>query len=229
MKLSLLMITLVLVGCASAPITQEQAIAHAISADATMRNLVSTCYQMGGQAKNVAYSAKKTWWAANAPIVEAADRSFINAVNTSFGQRETAPVIGTLRFTQGVQNTALAEVQALLGNTDPAEKCIDALAPYVAGEKDLMNDPAYAPWYREMMNQTQPDLSVMETAKLANAKQRKYGRSLYLVQSKVVAMGCQNADITLLRNQWPLEVYDAQCADKTYLLARCEWGKCDIF
>ena len=229
MRISIIVASLVLVSCAGAPVSQEQAIANALAEDATVRNLADTCTHVGGQARLAAYSAQKAWWASNAEIVKAADRGFINGVNASFGEREEAAVIGTLHFTQDVETSATSTVQKLLNGGNAEDKCVAALAPYESGEKDLSNDKKYRAAYTQLLEQSDADLSSLASARLANAKQRKYGRSLFVVENKVAGMGCQQPSITLLRNQWPLEVYDAQCADKSYLIARCEWGKCEIF
>ena len=71
------------------------------------------------------------------------------------------------------------------------------------------------------------DLEIKRAAVSVEAG-KEYGRSFYVVEKMAKRNGCSGAEVHLLKNAWPHEVYDASCPDGSYLLMRCEWGNCLI-
>jgi hypothetical protein len=102
------------------------------------------------------------------------------------------------------------------------------LTAYRDGRNDLSREQRYFETLVTLQNEREVLDSDVEQAVSINARYRRYGRSLFVVEQHMARQGCNEPQIALLRNAWPLEVYDAICADQSYYLVQCEWGRCDV-
>ena len=224
----LLLLPIVLAACSSAPIG-DVAINHALQEEATLREVADQCKDLGGAVRTSAFQARKDWWKRNGAIVRAADNGFLHNIDASFGERDQSSALTAITVTYQLTENAAVEANGILSSGNPEKGCLKILEEYESGVRDLNNDKKMREAYVNLQNQAKADFAQLKKAKGKVAKNRKYGRSLFVVENKLKQQGCTQPNISLLRNSWPLEVYDAQCADKSYFLVRCQWGKCEAY
>ncbi len=218
----------VLSACGSAP-TKSDAISLALQEEAMLRDLAAECQKVSKEARVAAYNARKNWWKRNGAIVKASDSLLVNNSTFVFGDRELPAAQALIRVTTDVREIAESYAAEVTNASDKEKACLNELEKYDSGELDLAKDKTLQDTYIEIQNQAKSDYQGISAAKVKVAKDRSYGRSLFVVEAKLKDRGCQSPKVALLRNSWPLEVYDAQCSDKSYFLVRCQWGKCKVF
>lgn len=218
----------VLLSACGATLTKSDAIETALKEEAFLRELAATCQGVSPDARVAAYKAQQNWWKRNGTIVEASDSVMVNDVDFAFGERDKPAAKALIQVTGNVRDNAESSVKALM-TSDNERTCLKELEKYQSGEKDLSNDKQMAQLFVDIQNKADADYTALKSVKKSVSKDRSYGRSLFVVENKLSQKGCQGPKVALLRSAWPLEVYDAQCPDKTYYLVRCQWGKCKVY
>lgn len=228
--LSVLALSL-LAGCStskSASSTNE-AVYYALQTDMQLRLWVDHCEGISGRAKQVAWQAKKNWWRRNGAFVEGADYGLTREIMMVSGDRDVTGANLALGITSQVVDQAEKEMQLVLEGSSNQEKlCMNMLAKFNDGDYDLRDNNQLYPTLVDLQRREQRNGQNLEekAAKLEMAKKRKFGRSLYAVEKLAKRSGCPGAKVQVIKADWPHEVYDVQCPDKSYVLVRCEWGNC---
>lgn len=220
-------------GCAStSPLSPTgEAVYYALQTDTTLRSWVDACEGVSAKAKQTAYTAKQNWWKRNGAFVESADFGLTYDIITVTDERAETGARMAMALTWQVVESAENEVNEMLdGASDPEDLCLRVLTQYNEGERDLRgNDTLYNSLVElQRRSQRQGKDTELKKAEIESRTGKVYGRSFYVVEKMAKRSGCPGADVQLLKNDWPFEVYDARCPDGSYLLMRCEWGNCLI-
>jgi hypothetical protein len=224
-------VLLFLVGCAAPKSSTSEAVYYALQTDVQLRLWVEHCEGINGKVKQVAWQAKKNWWRRNGAFVEGADYGLTREIMLVSGDRDVTGANVAMGLTSQVVNEAEKEMQAILdGSSNQQKLCLNMLGKFNDGAYDLRDNNKYYPTLVDLQRRAQRDGTDLEekSAKLAVNKQRKFGRSLYSVEKLAKRSGCPGANVKVIKADWPHEVYDVQCPDKSYVLVRCEWGNCLI-
>jgi len=221
-----------LAGCSSNPLSPTgEAIYYALQTDTSIRSWVDACYDVSSEAKQKALTAKRNWWQRNGAFVESADFGLAyDIIHVTDDRAETGARMA-MALTWQVVETAEREVNELMGDVSNKEDlCLRILNQYNEGERDLRgNQELYDSLVKlQRRSQSQGKDLAMQRASVEKRTKRIYGRSFYVVEKLAKRHGCPAAEVQLLKNDWPHEVYDARCPDGSYVLARCEWGNCLI-
>lgn len=227
--LSLLMVTL-LAACSSNPQSSTgQAVYYALQTDVQLRLWVEHCRSLGPKVRQAAWQAKTNWWRRNGAFVEGADYGLTREIMLVSGDRDVTGANIALGVTTQVVEDAEAEMAGILqGSSDQRGLCLNMLAKFNDGDYDLRDNNQFYPTLVDLQRRSQrngKDLMEKSAALVVN-KQRKFGRSLYVVEKLAKRSGCPGANVKVLKTDWPHEVYDVTCPDQSYILVRCEWGNC---
>lgn len=227
--LSAFVTVLILAGCASLPTPRSEAIHYALTTDATLRELANECARMSPELRTLAVQAQRDWWRRNGNIVAAADYGLLQ-LNWDDARQpvEDQRAYLSMQILEMVQDNADTQVAEWTEGKKAGEECEDQLVRYRDGKADLSREKKYFETLVALQNEKERLTTDVDQARVINAHYRKYGRSLFVVEQKVQVLGCDRPQISMLRNAWPLEVYDAVCSDQSYLLIQCEWGRCDV-
>ncbi|MFQ3172454.1 MAG: hypothetical protein ACI9DG_002495 [Oleispira sp.] len=224
------LLLLMLVGCSSAPPSSTgQAVYYALQTDVQLRLWVDHCQDMSAKAKQAAWQAKNNWWRRNGAFVEGADYGLTREIMLVSGERDVTGANIALGITTQVVADAEAEMKLILEGSGNQEKlCLNMLSKFNSGDYDLRDNNQFYPTLVDLQRRAQRDGKDLEekAAALVIKKQRKFGRSLYVVEKLAKRSGCPGANVKVIKADWPNEVYDVQCPDKSYILVRCEWGNC---
>jgi hypothetical protein len=227
-----LMIFSLLTACSSAPQSSTgQAIYYALQTDVQLRLWSDHCSQIDPQVKQKAWQAQKNWWQRNGAFVEGADYGLTREVMLVSGDRDVTGANVALGVTTQVVEDAEAEVASILKESgDQKQLCLNMLAKFNDGEYDLRDNNQFYPTLVDLQRRSQRDGQNIEekAAALEIKKQRKFGRSLYVVEKLAKREGCPGGQAKVIKADWPNEVYDVTCPDKSYILVRCEWGNCVV-
>lgn len=223
------LVVVLLAGCASLPTPRSEAIHYALTTDATLRELAEQCARVSPDLRTKAVQAQRDWWRRNGSVVAAADYGLLQ-LNWDDAREplEKQRAYLSMQVLEMVHSDAGAQVAEWVDGKKTERNCEKQLANYQDGDLDLSQQKKYFNTLVALQNEQKQQLEDVDQARAINARYRKYGRSLFLVEQKVQTLGCNRPQISMLRNDWPLEVYDAVCSDQTYLLVQCEWGRCDI-
>ncbi len=225
------LVLLFLVGCAAPKSSTSEAVYYALQTDVQLRLWVEHCEGINGKVKQVAWQAKKNWWRRNGAFVEGADYGLTREIMLVSGDRDVTGANIAMGLTSQVVNEAEKEMQAILDSSSNQQKlCLNMLGKFNDGAYDLRDNNKFYPTLVDLQRRAQRDGTDLEEklAALAVGKQRKFGRSLYAVEKLAKRSGCPGANVKVIKADWPHEVYDVQCPDKSYVLVRCEWGNCLI-
>lgn len=220
----------VLQGCSSNPLSKTgEAVYYALQTETTLRAWVDACSDVSAETRQAAYTAKQNWWKRNGAFVESADFGLgYDIIYVTEERAETGARLA-MALTWQVVETAESEVNNLLADSgNRQDLCLRVLNQYNKGDKDLHgNDELYNSLVdlQRRSERNGKDLD-MKRASVQAATGKVYGRSFYVVEKMAKRNGCPGAEVQLLKNAWPHEVYDAKCPDGSYLLVRCEWGNC---
>lgn len=234
MRLTALMLILTagLVGCSSSPLTKTgESIYYALQTDTSLRSWVDACYDVSSDSKRQALMAKRNWWKRNGAFVESADFGLAYDIIKVTDTRAETGARMAMALTWQVVETAEKEVSELMAETSNKEDlCLRILQQYNEGERDLRgNEELYNGLVKlQRRAQSQGKELALKRAAIEKVTKKVYGRSFYVVEKMTKRHGCPGAEVQLLKNDWPHEVYDARCPDGSYILARCEWGNCLI-
>lgn len=218
-------------GCASKQhATTADAVQFALQTDTTLRTWVDECQQVSHRAKQVAWQAKNSWWRRNGAYVLGADYGLTNELMKVTDERDVTGALVASGLVAQVYANSQGEVLELLNSTgNKQDLCENVLNKYAEGDYDFNNNPVFYPMLLNLENRATKDKDKLFEKKAAQStkKSRRFGRSLYVVE-KLSNKICSNADVSILKEQWPYEVYNVQCSNTKYSLVRCEWGSCLI-
>ena len=232
-KFSLGFVVLVLLfqGCSSQQLSPTgEAIYDALGANMQLREWAEQCEVLSPELKRTALLAKKNWWQRNGTFVEAADFGLSYELIHVFDQRTDEGARLAMAVTWNLVLDAELAVKQRLASGHHVKVCEQVLKDYELGKFDLGSK---SQWHRELVELQQrkqahgEDLAVKQ-ASMAVKTGKEYGRSFYIVEKLIKRNGCSAADVQLIQNRWPDEVYDARCGDQSYLLMRCEWANCRV-
>lgn len=227
-----LMILSLLTACSSAPQSSTgQAIYYALQTDVQLRLWADHCSQIDPQVKQKAWQAQKNWWQRNGAFVEGADYGLTREVMLLSGDRDVTGANVALGVTTQVVDDAETEMASILRESGDQKKlCLNMLAKFNDGEYDLRDNNQFYPTLVDLQRRSQRDGQNLEekAAALEVKKQRKFGRSLYVVEKLAKRTGCPGGQAKVIKADWPNEVYDVSCPDNSYILIRCEWGNCVV-
>ena len=227
---SVILSVLLMQGCASTQLSPTgDAVYYALQTDTTLRSWVDACEGVSAKAKQAAYTARQNWWKRNGAFVESADFGLAYDMITVTDERAETGARVAMALTWQVVETAEKEVNDLLdGASDREDLCLRVLSQYNQGERDLRgNDKVYDSLVNlQRRYQSEGTDLNLKRAAVESKTGKIYGRSFYVVEKMAKRNGCSGAEVQLLKNAWPFEVYDARCPDGSYLLVRCEWGNC---
>ncbi len=222
---------LALAACSGVSRTpQEQAISYALVSDVIVRKLTDECGKVSVTAKQAAWRGYRSWWKRNGNLVEAADYGLsYNLVTLTDDRQETGA-----RYAMGLTFDIVAEaeqrVAELLHNGDKEETCLDVMADYRDGEMDLGEETNLYELLVGLQQEQETkgtDLA-LRISRIENKKKKKYSRSAYIVEKLVKREGCARPRVRSLKADGPNEILEAVCADKSFMLVRCEWRNCKI-
>jgi hypothetical protein len=226
--LTVMVVTLsVLVGCASLPTPRSEAIHYALTTDASLRELASQCRGVSAQLESQSVQTQRDWWRRNGAAVSAANYGLLqlNWDQTAEPTEQQRAYL-SMQVTEMVQTDAREQVKGWMGDR-PERNCAAQLTKFQDGKLDISRNQDHFDTLVALQNEEKQSLAGVEQARVINARFRRYGRSLFVVEQKLMAQGCNQPQVSMLRNEWPLEVYDAVCSDTSYVLMQCEWGRCD--
>ncbi len=227
-----LMTLSLLTACSSAPQSSTgQAIYYALQTDVQLRLWSDHCSKIDPQVKQKAWQAQKNWWQRNGAFVEGADYGLTREVMLISGERDVTGANVALGVTTQVVQDAEAEMAGILKESGDQKKlCLNMLAKFNDGEYDLRDNNQFYPTLVDLQRRSQRDGQDLEekAAALEIKKQRKFGRSLYVVEKLAKRSGCPGGKVKVIKADWPNEVYDVTCPDNSYVLVRCEWGNCVV-
>lgn len=229
LSFSLILLSL-LTACASAPRSSTgQAVYYALQTDVQLRLWAEHCQDIGPKVKQASWQAKKNWWHRNGAFVEGADYGLTREIMLVSGERDVTGANIALGLTTQVVEDAEAEMAAILEESgDHRKLCLNMLSKFNDGDYDLRDNNQFYPTLVDLQRRAQGDGKALEekNASLSMKKRRKFGRSLYVVEKLAKRTGCPGANVKVIKADWPHEVYDVTCPDKSYILVRCEWGNC---
>ncbi|WP_430461984.1 hypothetical protein ACQUQU_04100 [Thalassolituus sp. LLYu03] len=220
----------ILQGCSSSPLSPTgDAVYYALQSDTTLRAWVDACEKVSADTRQAAYTARQNWWKRNGAFVESADFGLgYDIIHVSDERAETGARMA-MALTWQVVETAENEVNDLLSSSgNRADLCKRVLDQYNNGERDLHGNSDVYDSLVSLQRRSEregKDTSIKRAA-IESKTGKVYGRSFYVVEKMAKRQGCAGAEVHLLKNAWPFEVYDARCPDDSYLLVRCEWGNC---
>ncbi len=227
--LSLIIFTL-LAGCSSAPQSSTgQAVYYALQTDVQLRLWSDHCRGLGPKVKQAAWQAKTNWWRRNGAFVEGADYGLTREIMLVSGDRDVTGANIALGITTQVVEDAEAEMADILKESgDQRKLCLSMLSKFNDGDYDLRDNNQFYPTLVDLQRRSEREGKDLleKSAALATNKQRKFGRSLFVVEKLAKRSGCPGANVKVIKTDWPHEVYDVTCPDKSYILVRCEWGNC---
>lgn len=228
---SLLGSLFILTGCSTQQLSpMGLAVYDTLETDAELRTWVSACQTQSPDLQRTAMLTYRNWWQRNGSYVESADFGLAyGLVRVSAERVETGARLASGITWNIIQNADLDVRQRLTPNN--AEKtCYSVLAQYDSGKHDFGKKNQ---WHKELaelqrLKQERGAELAQQQANIVAASGKEYGRSLYVVERLAKREGCDAADVRLIKNSWPNEVYEARCAGQNYLLMLCEWGNCRL-
>ncbi|MDX1472718.1 MAG: hypothetical protein R3309_01040 [Reinekea sp.] len=217
-----------LLGCSSAPL-KTTAIHQALVTDSAIRQAVEHCVDLGVEESRLAMREQQNWWLRNNTLVLAADYGVLELNWEQVpDEAESQRAVLAIQTLERIQLDANDQVERWFGDYDETDDCRKVFGNVAKGRLDLARDKKLADELTAIAQRRQSVSNDAESARSINTRYRKYGRSLFVVEKVLREAGCSKPNVALLRNSWPLEVYDAVCTPQDYLLVKCEWGRCDV-
>ncbi|MFK4752155.1 hypothetical protein [Oceanobacter antarcticus] len=219
-------------GCASSPLSAKgDAIYDALALDTRLRTWADSCSKVSYKADKAAQLARQNWWSRNGNLVESADYGLAYDLVTVTDTRQPTGARLAMALTWGIVESAEQEVNAALANNAERESsCLQVLEEFDRGDLDLADREATYKALLELQHHKdmQGDALLLKQAAVEKQTGKVYGRSYYVVEKLSQRFACPGAQVNLLSNAWPDEVYQARCDDGSFLLVRCQWGNCMI-
>lgn len=228
-RIILVLISLSLIACSGPQRKpQEQAIYQTLVEDLTFRKLADHCNSVSKATEQHVWRAEKEWRQRNDVFVEAADFGFAyNMINLTGDRQETGA-----RYAMGlsfdVVHDAEQKAQDIIKSGLSHDDCFDLMAEYKDGKKDFSeNKERYAMLLNLLQEKKRSgEDTLLKQAQLEVKKGRSYSRSSITAQKMAARSICPGAKILTLKSKWPLEIFEASCPDKSYVLIECKWGNC---
>lgn len=219
----LILTSLLLMGCSSHGV-KTAPIVDALSTHQGVLSTVEYCTTVNAEQTLLYQRAAQSWWQQNAQLVHAADWGLVelNWYGASERAIEDRTLIG-LALLENIQQKGDKASRQWLGRRMAPKDCEDWATQVLRGRYDLKSDKSLVALGEQRRSVTEN----VEAAKAINTRYRQYGRSLFIVEQTLRASGCSSNNVALLRNAWPVEVYDATC-EQNYVLVQCEWGRCEV-
>jgi len=227
-KIIFAMVALFTVGCASLP-PQTEAIHEALVIDAALREATDQCAVVGSGERRLAERERVEWWKRNGSYVLAADYGILQ-LNWEDAPEKSEPqrAVLAMQLLENIQIESALLLDDWFGDYEESNECEKLFKQVNKGKFDLDDNKKRKKILDTLVGKRQDMSNDAELARSINSRYRKYGRSLFVVEKALKVAGCSTPNIALLRNSWPIEVYDAVCSQKDYLLVKCEWGRCEI-
>lgn len=233
MKRNAVMVTAlaVLAGCASPGAQYEnKAVAYAFETEAELRSWVAACEPVSGTAMAAARNADRTWWERNGAMMAAADYGFVRELDSfSDDRREDTVALFAMQAGYSLNQQMNTRVAEQLDTRNPERVCVNELAAFEAGDRDLNQNQEHYSALVALSNSAGLDQRAISASRQASRPESEYGRSFYEVETALSRNQCTDPTISLLRADWPRETYEAQCADQQYKLISCEWNRCTVY
>lgn len=228
LRLLLTLPVFLLMSCSSMP-EQTEAIHEALTTDSAIRQAVTLCAPTDIAVRRQATREQLDWWQRNRDYVLGADFGLL-ALNWDQANdaSEAERAVLAMQVLEFIQTDSQAQLTGWLGQKPSAGECSRLFDKVADGKYDLDRPRRQADLLQSYYQNRQPLKSELTASRSINTRYRKYGRSLFLVEKELQQIGCAQPTVSLLRNSWPLEVYDAVCQSDDYLLVKCEWGRCDV-
>lgn len=226
--LLLMLVTASLFSCSSVS-KRTTAIHDTLVTDAAMHQAALNCSAYGGDERRIAQQERVNWWRRNSNYVLAADYGLLQLTWDDAPQpAETQRAVLSMQLLENIQTDADILLAEWFGRYEEPEDCIKLFERVEKGRLDISRDKNQAGILSEIYAQRVSVEGDAETARSINTRYRKYGRSLFVVEDLLRQEGCQSPTVSMLRNSWPLEVYDAACNTNTYVIVQCNWGRCEL-
>ena len=223
-----LCVVALLAGCASVP-PKTEAIHHVLVTDSAIRQAVDQCGSVGIEERRLALREQAQWWQRNNTYVLAADFGILELNWAQISDSvEAERAILAMQLLELIQLDADAQLEKWFGQERNSKECQSLFNEIAEGRFDIFKLKKTASELDEIYQRRVAQTDDVESARSINSRYRKYGRSLFVVEKSLQAAGCDKPNIALLRNSWPLEVYDAVCDQQEYLVVKCEWGRCEV-
>ena len=219
---------LALLGCSSLP-PQTQAIHSALTTDAALREAAEQCSLTGLEVRRQATRAQLDWWSRNRTYVLGADHGLLALNWDDANEQSEAPrAVLAMQTLELIQSDSDQQLRSWLGVQASEGECARFFERVEDGKMDLDRPKRDAEILTGFYQERRALNDAIESGRSINSRYRKYGRSLFLVEKALSERGCSSPEIALLRNSWPIEVYDAVCRQQDYLIVQCEWGRCEV-
>lgn len=222
----------VLTGCASNPLSPKgTAIYDALQTETSLRAWADACADVSLESRKLAAEAREAWWKRNRTLLESADFGLAYDLAEVTDTRAHTGARLAMGLTWQTIDTSEKEIaEGLDPATDKVDVCTDRLTRYRDGDFDLNAKQETYQALLELQNRKnlQGEDLALKRASIEKQTGRVYGRSFYVVEKLAKRYSCPGAEVHLLDNRWPNEVYDARCTNGSFLIFRCEWGNCMI-
>lgn len=222
----------VLSGCASSPVSPKgTAIYDALQTETSLRAWSDACADVSLESRKLAGKAKEAWWRRNRTLLESADFGLAYDLASVTNTRVDTGARLAMGLTWQVVEAAEADVASRLEpSTSKSSVCEKVLTQYRDGDFDLTENESTYQALLELQNRKnlQGEDLALRRAAIEKETGKVYGRSFYVVEKLAKRYSCPGAEVHLLDNRWPNEVYDARCNNGSFLIFRCEWGNCMI-
>ncbi len=229
--LMLLVMSSFLLGCSSNPLSPRgEAVYYALEADTLLRTWEESCKDVNLDVRQKALLTRQSWWDRNGTFVEAADFGLAyDMIKISDDRAETGARLA-LAVTWNIVEDADQAVEKRLSKGDAAATCTTIMEAYSKGHYDLRGNKKHYQQLVELqaLKQTQGTDVKLKQASVERINQKEFGRSFYVVEKTADRYGCSNANVQLIKNNWPTELYDVSCPDNSKFFVQCEWGNCRL-
>ena len=220
-------------GCAQQPLSKKGTVAfNVLQADAMMNTWRYECSQVSSRARQVSETTRDAWWGRNGDKVRSADFGLAYNIMGVSDERVSTGARMAMGLTWEVQERATRTVQDKLeGTSDKEGLCLKIMSQYRNGDWDIKGSEEMNQMLAAMRNDAgaqAEDRRIRESMIKASTGVR-YGRSFYVAETLARQQGCTEARVSLIKGEWPNEIYNVDCHEKPLLLVRCEWGQCTTF
>jgi hypothetical protein len=195
-----------------------------------LRQVVDHCATVNKNLKNHAWQTQLDWWKRNGSFVEAAEFGFSYNLITLNGNRQSAGSRYAMALAMDVALEAETLANPIVKASDKMLSCEGVLAEYNEGKMDLSKNRDL---YKLLLSLDQQkgrqasDLLIRQAQVVAHSGE-KYSRSSITAERLVGRNVCPGPQVNTLKADWPAEIFEATCPDKSVVLVSCEWGNCKI-
>ena len=232
LRIYALLIVLFLVSCASAPVRppQEAAIFHAFVQDAVIRKVVDQCGELSVELKNIAWMTRKEWWRRNGPFVEAADYGFSYNMLSLTDERQRTGARYAMAVAYDVAYESEEIVTSALSSGNKQRVCQELLGEYREGEKDLNKNKSLYDLLLSLVqvSKNKHEDLLLKQAEVSAKSGKKFSRSSITAERLANRQVCPRSLVSTLKADWPIEVFEVTCPDKSFSIISCSWGNCKV-